>query len=85
MIFHNKNKPIDHSPIININNIPVNRVTDFNFLGITLDEQLTWKSHINKISAKISKSIGILYKLKHFFAFVCYENVISQPNFTTFI
>ena len=66
MIFHNKNKPIDHSPIININNISVDRVTDFNFLGITLDEQLNWRSHINKISAKISKSIGILYKLKHF-------------------
>ena len=65
MIFLNKNKPIDHSPIINIKNIPVDQVTDFNFLGITLDEQLTWKSHIKKISAKISKSIGILYKLKH--------------------
>ncbi len=28
-------------------------VAEFNFLGITLDENLSWKSHINKISIKI--------------------------------
>ena len=32
------------------------------FLGVLIDENLSWKQHINDVSTKISKSIGILYK-----------------------
>ena len=31
------------------------------FLGVFIDENITWKAHINTISTKISKSIGTLY------------------------
>ena len=36
------------------------------FLGITLDSSLSFKMHINEISSKLSRSVGILYKLKSF-------------------
>ncbi len=42
----------------------IERVKEFNFLGLTLDE--SWKSHINNISNRISTSMGILNKLKLF-------------------
>ena len=32
------------------------------FLGVFIDENLSWKQHIEILSSKISKSIGILYK-----------------------
>ena len=32
------------------------------FLGVILDEYLSWKPHIRDVSRKISKSIGIIYK-----------------------
>ncbi len=44
----------------------IERVKEFNFHGQTLDENLNWKSHINKISNRISESMCILNKLKHF-------------------
>ncbi len=44
----------------------IERVAEFNFLGLTLDEHLTWKCHINKISNKISQCMGILNRLKRF-------------------
>ncbi len=31
-----------------------------------MNENLNWKCHVNNIANKISKSIGILNKLKHF-------------------
>ena len=34
------------------------------FLGILIDENLTWKPHIQYIETKISKNIGLLYKAK---------------------
>ncbi len=37
-----------------------------NFLGLTINEHLNWKSHIDKLANKISKTMGVLNKLKHF-------------------
>lgn len=32
------------------------------FLGVILDQNLNWKSHIHNVARKISKSLGIIYK-----------------------
>ena len=49
-------------PTLTINNYPVKRVHSTRFLGVILDEHITWKSHIDFISKKLTKAIGILYK-----------------------
>ena len=36
------------------------------FLGIILDDKLKFNHHITEIASKISKSIGIMYKLKYY-------------------
>jgi len=36
------------------------------YLGLLLDSTLSWKHHINYISSKISKSVGLLAKLRHY-------------------
>ena len=35
------------------------------FLGVLIDECLTWKNHIDCISKTISRNIGVMNKLKH--------------------
>ena len=67
MIFHSKGKNInDIVPVIKLQNNPISKVSNFNFLGVTLNEKLNWNSHIDKISCKISRCLGMMYKLKHF-------------------
>ena len=61
-----------HSKIIlklNIwaNGNQIDEVQEFNFLGITIDQNITWTRHIQKISIKISTAIGVLRKLKSTF------------------
>ena len=41
-------------------------VENFMFLGITINNKLNWNSHINKVTNKISKTVGILNKLRTF-------------------
>lgn len=36
------------------------------FLGLLIDSKLSWKNHIDYISTKISKSIGLIAKLRYF-------------------
>ena len=46
--------------------IPFDYVTQFNFLGFVIDENVSFDPHIQKISNKISRSLGTLNKLKRF-------------------
>ena len=43
MIYHNINKKVNY-PVLTINNVEIERVTHFNFLGLVLDSQLNWKN-----------------------------------------
>ena len=66
MFFHSPNTKFTFLPKLVINEIEIERVSDFNFLGLTINENLSWKSHIDKIAIKISKSGGVINRLKHF-------------------
>ena len=46
----------------------IDQVSEFNFLGITIDENITWNPHIRNTSIKIARVIGILRKLKRIFS-----------------
>ena len=50
-----------------INGNPMEQVTNFNFMGITIDQNITWRDHITKNSIKVAEVLGILSKLKHIF------------------
>ena len=67
MIFHNQNKNINCIiPDITIKDIKIERVESFNFLGVIFDKHMKWNCHVNNIALKLSRTIGIFYKLKHF-------------------
>ena len=67
MIFHAMNKKIDYLiPEIKIDDILIERVTNFNFLGLTLNENVSWKPHIDIIANKITKFSGVLNRLKRY-------------------
>ena len=40
-------------------------VQSLSFLGVTIDENLNWKAHIKSVSLKISRSVGVLSKIKN--------------------
>ena len=46
-------------------NIIIEKVEEFNCLGLTLDTHVNWRKHTEKVSNKCSRIIGILHRLKH--------------------
>ena len=67
MIFPNKldpNKPPEEK--LMINGLKLSLVQQFDFLGITIDSKLSWIPHTTKIAGKISRTIGIMKKIKRF-------------------
>ncbi len=65
MIFHNLKKNVENMHF-KIENTYIERVKEFDFLGLIINEYLNRKAHINEIANKISECMGILYRLKHF-------------------
>ena len=54
-----------HKLRIVTNNTQIHQVKETKFLGVLIDESLSWSTHIEYIANKISKSLGILNKVKH--------------------
>ena len=44
----------------------IERVTDFNFLGLQIDQPLNWNAHIQKSSNKFSRTLGVMNRLKQY-------------------
>jgi len=44
---------------------PINQVKNAKFLGVFIDEHLTWDVHIDNLKLKVSKTCGIINKVKH--------------------
>ena len=79
-LFHpaSKKKSIPNNlPTLAIDNISIHRESVIKFLGVYIDENITWKHHINVISTKISKSIGILYNARQ----ILDKNLLKQLYF----
>ena len=66
VIFHAINKPKLHVVTILINKHAIDEVETVKYLGILIDYQLTFKNQLDELSKKISRAIGVLYKLRPF-------------------
>ena len=64
MVFHTHSKNAK-ALVPRINNTNLEKVEQFQFLGLTLDSNLNWKKHSNNVTNKCSRIIGILNRLKH--------------------
>ena len=65
--FHKPSKKHDiplRLPNLIINNYEIQREEYIKFLGVLLDQHLTWKERIKRTENKIAKNIGILYKAR---------------------
>ena len=51
--------------VLHINSNIINRVQYYTFLGITIDEKLNRKKHIDNIAIKLSKVVSTIHKLKY--------------------
>ena len=64
--FHSSWKKLPYNSILKFGKKRIQRTNHIKFLGVLLDEHLTWKYHINELSKKLSRSCGIFFKTRHY-------------------
>jgi hypothetical protein len=62
MLFGNCNMNIQVN--IQIDGVIIDRVHENKFLGVIIDDRISWKSHINHVQSKLSRSIAVINKAK---------------------
>ena len=75
-------------PNLTINNCKIKREESIKFLGVLLDENVTWKEHLKYIENKCAKNIVSLHKAKHHLNKKCllalyYSHVYTYINYAS--
>ena len=75
MIFHRARIKNKYENTVQIQGNIIDHVNATKFLGIIIDNKLNWSDHINYIKNKISKSLGIIYKIRSFLNRITLRNL----------
>ena len=46
-------------------NDPLENVNEFKYVGVTVNQYLTWHDHIDQLHSKVAKRLGVLKRIKH--------------------
>jgi len=52
--------------VINVNSNRIERTLTYKYLGVIVDEKLTWKEQCKQMCCTISKYVGAMHKVKHY-------------------
>ena len=64
MLFGTKQKLANASFKIQLHGSDIDRVRNFCYLGVILDEYLSWKEHVSKVCTKVNKRLGLLGRIR---------------------
>ena len=67
ILFHSQYRKVDFEDFrLYIDSTRIKRKTHTKYLGLIIDENLSWKQHCQHINDKNAKSTGIMSKLRHY-------------------
>ena len=66
IIFKSPQRSLPKNVSIKIGKFPIKRICYVKFLGVLLDENLSWKYHLTELSKKLARTCGMFFKVRHF-------------------
>ena len=66
VLFRSRNKKSSQNVNISINNENIKQEKTTTFLGIIIDEFLTWRNHLDLVANKIIKGAAIISRIRHY-------------------
>ena len=84
VLFRSRGRKIPNSvnPLV-VGDQQINRSQHVQFIGVTVDEYLSWKEHLDNVCTKVSRSVGVISKLRYFlpqYTLVTLYNAIVMPH-----
>ena len=81
MVINPPHKNLDLSAhSLKIDNVILSKVTSCKFLGITLDESLSWRKQLSSINSKISKALFVIKQVKFSLPIESLHTLLVAPS-----
>ena len=55
--------------------IKINRVQTTRYLGVIVDQNLSWKAHITSLRLKLGRNVGVMHRFKFFLPFCALKSI----------
>jgi len=92
-LFYKKSQEVNlplKLPDLFLNNKEIKQEDSIKFLGILVDKHLSWLPHIKYLQSKVSKAIGMMYRVRPYVNIICLKLIyfslvhcfISYTNIT---
>ena len=75
VVFHSSRKKLLDDIQIRFGKKPMARARYVKFLGVLMDEHLTWKFHISELTKKLSRTTGVFFKIRHYLPLEILKNL----------
>src|SRR6218665_588477 len=99
IVFSSPRKKLSTMKPFYINEILIIQTESSKFLGVIVDEALTWRDHVLVVSNKIAKNIGVPLRVRHclpkhilfnlyytlIFSYISYCNLLWGSNYKTYL
>ena len=99
IIFHPSSRNVPSDCTMKIGKKLIKRVKFVKFLGLLLDEHLSWKYHLSELSKKLARTCGIFFKIRNllpldvllclynalFLSFLQYSLIVWGQTFASYI
>ena len=75
---------LSDNPSLTINNFPIEQVSSTKSLGVSIDENLSWNTHIETVCKRMSSALGLIKRIRDFAPFYTLLNIFSglvKPQF----
>ena len=80
IIFRPPGAKLENRVVLTLNGKKIYESRKIKYLGLIMDDRLTWKFHINELCKILGKSLGMLYKTRK----LCNENILRSLYFSLF-
>ena len=77
-IFRPPRKKLEQRVYLKLNGVKIYESTKIKYLGIILDNRLTWKHHVHELSKKLNRAVGMIYKIRD----NCSDSVLRSLYFS---
>ena len=64
IIFRTPRKALDQRIVLKLNRTKIYESNKIKYLGLILDSRLNWHRHINELTKKLNRALGIIYKIR---------------------
>ena len=81
IVFRPPRKTVSERFTLKLNGTVLFESTKIKYLGVILDPLLSWKHHIFELRKKLSRAVGILYKMK---SCMCSKKILTSLYFAMF-